>query len=167
MSFFLSFSPPPSSSLFHFLIIDSGPPGSSPWKDPNTGISPSTTQKKTTVCPAALTPNFAIKLPTIHWEVLGFWAWATLIILPWPYNKPFTAPNWNLYLTPLFWVHKFCLVTLLTIVLQSLEHFFSFVFVFWPRHMTDLHFPIRDQTYTLCRRTTGPPGKSPYDFISK
>ena len=42
-SFFLSFSLslalslllPPSGSLFHFLIIDSGPPGSSPLKDPN------------------------------------------------------------------------------------------------------------------------------------
>ena len=35
--FFLSvsLSLPPSSSLFHFLIIDSGPPGPSPFKDPN------------------------------------------------------------------------------------------------------------------------------------
>ena len=38
MSFFLSFSlsPPPSSSLFQFLIVDSGPPGSGPLKDHNT-----------------------------------------------------------------------------------------------------------------------------------
>ena len=37
MSFFLShsLSPPPSSSLFHFLIFDSRPPGPSPLKDPN------------------------------------------------------------------------------------------------------------------------------------
>ena len=38
MSFFLSLSLslPPSSSLFHVLIVDSGPPGSGPLKDPNT-----------------------------------------------------------------------------------------------------------------------------------
>ena len=38
MSFFLSLSLslPPSGSLFHFLIVDSGPPGSDPLKDPNT-----------------------------------------------------------------------------------------------------------------------------------
>ena len=42
MSFFLPFflslslSLPPSSSLFHFLIVDSRPPGSGPLKDPNT-----------------------------------------------------------------------------------------------------------------------------------
>ena len=35
LSFFLSLSPPPSSSLCHFLIVDSGPPGSGPLKDPN------------------------------------------------------------------------------------------------------------------------------------
>ena len=35
VSFFLSLSLPPSSSLFHFLIIDSRPPGSGPLKDPN------------------------------------------------------------------------------------------------------------------------------------
>ena len=37
LSFFLSFflSLPPSSSLFHFLIVDSGPPGPGPLKDPN------------------------------------------------------------------------------------------------------------------------------------
>ena len=31
----LSLSPPPSGSLFHFLIVDCGPPGSGPLKDPN------------------------------------------------------------------------------------------------------------------------------------
>ena len=37
VSFFLSvsLSLPPSSSLFHFLVIDSGLPGPSPFKDPN------------------------------------------------------------------------------------------------------------------------------------
>ena len=37
VSFFLSLSLslPPSGSLFHFLIVDSGPPGSSSLKDPN------------------------------------------------------------------------------------------------------------------------------------
>ena len=39
-SFFLSFLfLSPSSSLFHFLIIDSGPPGSSPLKDPNSEVN--------------------------------------------------------------------------------------------------------------------------------
>ncbi|KAJ1073320.1 hypothetical protein K5549_016723, partial [Capra hircus] len=35
VSFFLSFSPPPSSSLFHFLMVDSRSPGPSPLKDSN------------------------------------------------------------------------------------------------------------------------------------
>ena len=36
VSFFLSLSPSLRLSLFHFLIINSGPPGSGPLKDPNT-----------------------------------------------------------------------------------------------------------------------------------
>ena len=36
VSFFLSLSPSFRLSLFHFLIINSGPPGSGPLKDPNT-----------------------------------------------------------------------------------------------------------------------------------
>ena len=40
MSFFLSFLfLSPSGSLFHFLIIDSGLPGSSPLKDPNSAVN--------------------------------------------------------------------------------------------------------------------------------
>ena len=35
LSFFLSLSLPLPLALFHFLIVNSGPPGSSPFKDPN------------------------------------------------------------------------------------------------------------------------------------
>ena len=38
LSFFISLSLPPSSSLFHFLIVNSRPPGSGSLKDPNTGL---------------------------------------------------------------------------------------------------------------------------------